>query len=291
MADYKIITQDELKAPHKQELIAFIRYFIMITTMLAGLFSQAAAYSAPLCEAEISSIFQGKQGCFLLYNLSKSRYDMTYGGEVCDARVSPASTFKIPNSLIVLDSGIVKDENTLYTWDGSKQTIKEHEHDHTLASAVKYSVVWYFQKIAAQLGEARYHDYLKRFDYGNEDISGGLTTFWLSSSLAISPKEQIAFLAKLYRNQLPVSTHASATVKKILVLESSPTGTLSGKTGSATVSGINIGWFIGHILSGNTEYLFATTVQQKGTDYKIDHEYGGLKAKTLTKEILSCREL
>lgn len=256
---------------------------------LVSLMPNTHVYAATLHDEEIAKGFRGRQACFLLYNLTKDRYEVTYGGAVCDMQISPASTFKIPNSLIGLDSGILKDENTLYKWDGGKQTIKEHEQDHTLASAVKYSVVWYFQRVAEQVGENRYHQYLKKLDYGNQDISGGLTTFWLSSSLKISPKEQITFLAKLYRNQLPVSKHALDTVKKILVLESSDNTVLSGKTGSASVDGINIGWYVGHLTKNGEEYVFATNLQAPGTDYKIDNVYSGLRTKEITLEMLKLK--
>ena len=256
------------------------------TVLAAGVSAEARA-----CNIDIATFFKEHQGCFLLYNLTKNTYDMTYGGDFCDTRRSPASTFKIANSLIALDLGILKDEHTTYRWDGTKQFLPSWEHDQTLASAVKDSVVWYFQAVAKQVGTQQYQAYLKRFSYGNQDILGGLTTFWLGRSLTISPKEQIAFLKALYSNTLPVSKHAINTVKKILILESSARGTLSGKTGAASVDGFNIGWFVGHLASGDTEYLFATNVTAKGTDYKINDAYAGLAAKAITKDILSCQAL
>lgn len=262
-----------------------MKYIAITIIYLVKLMPYANAYAAPQHETGIAKAFDGRQGCFLLYNLTKDRYEVTYGGSVCDTQVSPASTFKIPNSLIGLDLGILKDENTLYKWDGKKQTIKEHEQDHTLASAVKYSVVWYFKALAEQVGENHYRQYLKKLNYGNQDISGGLTQFWLSSSLKISPKEQITFLKKLYCNQLPVSKHATDIVKKILVLDAD----LSGKTGSASVDGVNIGWFVGHMTKNGEEYVFATNLQAPGKDYKIDNVYSGLKTKEITLELLKLK--
>ena len=132
--------------------------FMMGTIMFSAIPANAAS-----CTTEITTFFKGYSGCFLLYNLTKDTYDMTYGGAACEKPLSPASTFKIPNSLIGLDLGIVKDENTLFHWDGSKQFLKTHEHDHTLATAVRDSVVWVFQNLAKHVGEPAYHDYLKRF--------------------------------------------------------------------------------------------------------------------------------
>ncbi len=226
-----------------------------------------------------------------LYNLTKNTYEINYGGALCDKQFSPASSFKIANSLIGLDLGILKDENTKYTWDGSKQFLPAWEHDHTLETAVSDSVVWYFQTLAKQVVEDNYHEYLKKFDYGNQDISSGLTNFWLSKSLKITPKEQIIFLRKLYQNKLPVTNHATEVVKKILILESYDDKVLSGKTGAASFDGNNIGWFVGHLLSGDSEYVFTANVNKAGTDYKIDNEYAGLAAKAVTKKILSCHRL
>lgn len=257
---------------------------------LALLVMSASAYAKD-CTKEIAPFFKGNEGCFLLYNLTKERYDIRFGGAACERRFSPASSFKIPNSLIGLDLGILKDENSSYKWDGTKQMFPIWEQDHTLASAIKNSVVWYYQRLASEVGEAHYQGYLKRFSYGNQDISSGLTEFWLGKSLKITPEEQLTFLQKLYRNQLPVSHHASEVVKKILVLEATPTGILSGKTGTASVDSLNIGWFIGHLSTANTEYVVVTNITKPGNDYKIGKEYAGAAAKAVAKEILSCKQL
>src|SRR5262249_44213651 len=132
----------------------------------------------------------------------------------CAARVTPASTFKIPHALAAVDAGVVEGADTTIKYDGREVAMELWRRDHTLATAMKYSVVWYFQEIATRLGVARERRYLERFDYGNRDSSSGLTTFWIGGSLQISPEEQLRFLQKLYGDRLPVHAPARAIVRE-----------------------------------------------------------------------------
>lgn len=227
---------------------------------------------------QLAQYFRNTKGCFLLYDLKQEKYIVRYNEKQCQKRLSPCSTFKIPNALIGLELGILKDENTTYKWDGTRYPIKEWEQDQTLASAIRYSAVWYFQKVASQVGENNYNKYLKEFNYGNEDSSGGLTTFWLNSSLKISAEEQIDFLNRLYRNQLPVSPRNLEIVKKIIVQEKSEGMELSGKTGTANEKG-TLGWFVGHLSANGKEFTFATNIE-------ANSEATGQRAKAITKDLL-----
>lgn len=206
---------------------------------------------------------------------------MKYNPELCQERFIPCSTFKIANALIGLDLGILKDENTKFQWDGKKQPFKQWERDHTLTSAVRNSVVWYFQKLALQIGTENYRKYLSKLNYGNHQVPETIDYFWLrEKSLLISPQEQISFLNDLYRNELPVSQHAMETVRKILVLETTTKMILSGKTGSRLKNGqYHLGWFVGAFQTGGKTYTFASCIRGDGVS--------GADAKTITKEILN----
>jgi hypothetical protein len=114
------------------------------------------------------------------------------GGAECDRRTLPASTFKVPHALIALDTGVVSDSTTM-TWDGTKQDFPVWEHDHTLDSAIKSSVVWFFQRAARSIGRDRELTHLRAFSYGSQTFSGPVDRFWLNGELTISPREQIAF--------------------------------------------------------------------------------------------------
>lgn len=221
--------------------------------------------------------FANTKGCFLLYDLTQGKYTVRYNEEQCKKPLPPMSTFKVPNAIIGLELGILQDENTQYKWDGTKYPIKEWEQDQTLATAMRYSAVWYFQKVASQVGEDTYKQYLDKFNYGNKDISDGVTTFWLGSSLKITAEEQIDFLNRMYRNQLPVSPKSLEVVKKIIVQEKSNGTEFSGKTGTAKKE--TLGWFVGHLSSQGKEYTFVTNIE-------AESGATGRRAKAITKELL-----
>jgi beta-lactamase class D len=212
--------------------------------------------------------------CFLLHEIGAGPVRRN-PATACGTRLSPASTFKIPHALAALDAGVVSGPDEVFKWDGVPRAYEAWRRDHTLASAMRYSVLWYFQRIAEKLGMTREREYLKRFTYGNQDPSSGLTTFWLGASLLISPDEQLRFIEKLYAGELPVSRTAMETVKTILVqprgLIVNATGehpfaapwpadaVVSAKTGSASErSGRSVRWLVGHVRRGSRAWLFVS---------------------------------
>jgi beta-lactamase class D len=196
-------------------------------------------------------------GCLLVQDLEGKEL-LRVGGDACAEPLAPCSTFKIPNALIGLQTGVLADGDATYAWDGTDQYFDSWERDHTLVSAIRDSVVWYFQRLAAEVGSERMQAHLDAFDYGNRDISGGLTTFWLSSSLKISAEQQVAFVRKLVRGELPVDAKHVAIVREAWVVEQGEGFHYSGKTGTSLLAnGASHGWFVGHARSGETEVVFA----------------------------------
>jgi beta-lactamase class D len=184
--------------------------------------------------------------------------------------VSPASTFKIPHALAALDSGVLAGPNVVFPYDGNPDEPDVWKRDQTLATAMRYSVVWYFQRLASLLGPAREREYLSRFDYGNQDSSSGL--FWLDESLRISPDAQERFLVSLYEGRLPVSKEAMRTVREILV---QPPGVVVNAMGEhpfdnpwpegAVVSaktgrGALVSWLVGHVQRKDRAWVFVSCV-------------------------------
>ncbi len=234
-------------------------------------------------ENNVAKYFAGYDGAFLLYDLSKNHY-FIYNKQKSEERLAPNATFTIPHALIGLKSGEIVDEHTPFEWDGTIHGSEEWNRDQTLSSAMQNSVSWYFQRIAEAVGEQRGLYYLDSISYGNRDMSGGLTQFWLQSSLKISPREQVEFLKKFYTYQLPFSQKDIDLVKKVLVLETKRHAALSGKTGTGwvdnQVGGIAVnGWFVGYVERGRKTYMFATVIEagQGAT---------GEKAKDITLRIL-----
>jgi beta-lactamase class D len=167
---------------------------------------------------DLSGYFAGYDGTFVLYDMKENKYTI-HNKEKSEKRVSPNSTFKIHHALIGLETGVLENENTLFKWDGTIYPFPSWNQDQTLTSAVQSSVIWYFQRVAQRVGEKNEQVYLDTLSYGNQDLSGGLTNFWLQSSLKISPLEQVKFLKRFYMYQFPVSHENIDIVKNILVLD------------------------------------------------------------------------
>lgn len=223
-----------------------------------------------------------KTGTFVLYDEQLHQYTI-YNDQLSRARVSPYSTFKVVHALIGLETGVLKDENTVIKWNGTHYMIPQWNHDQTLASAVHYSVVWYFQHVATVVGPQREQYYLNKIPFGNADISGGLTKFWLGTSLQISPREQVEILKRMYHYNLPFSRRSIDIVKKVITLDTKNGAKLSGKTGSSAMGPDGISWFIGYVEAEGHVYYFATEIRGPSAT--------GLKAEAITSNILHDKKI
>lgn len=225
----------------------------------------------------------GVQGSFSLYDLNKKQYYTTDIGDFNRA-TSPASTFKIPNTFIALEAKAISNENELIRWDGKAKYLKSWENDHDLKNAYKNSTVWFYQEIAKRVGEEKYRHYLKKLDYGNKDISGGLTNFWLGSSLKISPHNQLDFLRKLHAEKLGFSDRTYQIGKEVMIEEKTADYTLRAKTGWADTKPTHVGWYVGYIETQGNVYFFATRLYQPDAEPLEDF---GAQRKLITRKILS----
>ena len=160
---------------------------IIGTLFALVLLASVARASETVERTDLADIFQGFDGTFIMYDEGADRYTI-FNKALSETRLPPCSTFKVFHALIGLDSGVLDrdDARTLMKWNGKPSSIAAWNHDQTLASAMRHSVVWYFQRVATGIGEERMQRGLDRIGYGNRDISGGLTRFWLQSSLKIS---------------------------------------------------------------------------------------------------------
>ena len=239
-------------------------------------------------ERRFADLLGTDDGCFVLHDVRRDR-TLRVNPVQCRRRLPPCSTFKIFNSLAGLQSGVLKDENTRFAWDGAPQPFPAWERDHTLATAVRDSVVLYFQRVAAGVGEKAMQRYLDAAGYGNRDISGGLTRFWLGSSLRVSPDEQVVFLRRLYRGDLPFDQRHIDVVKKVLVQEEAGGVVFSGKTGTCEAGdGSRVGWFVGRQASPAADYVFATTVVgQSLPERPRGAGADGLRAREISRALLA----
>jgi beta-lactamase class D len=198
----------------------------------------------------------GVEGTMVIADLAKGETHVYNRARAAKPFV-PASTYKIPYSLIALETGVVKDENERFKWDGQKRRVEAWNRDQTFRTALKYSVVWVYQEVARRVGEQRESEYLKKFAYGNEDVSGGVDHFWLDGPLRISALQQIEFLKKFYLNQLPVSERSALVVKDMLIIEVNSKYILRARTGWSDAPSPAIGWWVGWVETDDDTYFFA----------------------------------
>ncbi|MHB8905033.1 MAG: class D beta-lactamase [Melioribacteraceae bacterium] len=238
----------------KKYQISFITFLIATVTVAQNQKNDSLA---------IEKIFDGHTGAFVLFNMQSKEY-LRYNRARCAKRFLPASTFKIPNSLIGLETGVIPNENFVIKWNGIKHRNEEWNKDHTLATAIKFSVVPYYQELARRVGRDRFSGYLERIGYGNKTIGEEIDTFWLDNSLKISADEQIDFLKRFYEYKLPFSERSINIVKKILPEEKYPNSLLKFKTGAGTKEdGKWLGWIVGYAEKKSNVYLFALNIEAK----------------------------
>ncbi|ESY71030.1 MULTISPECIES: class D beta-lactamase [Mesorhizobium] len=219
------------------------------------------AQSAPLGDVQCTLIADAASGKTL------------YQDGTCDQRFSPASTFKVPLSLIGYDAGILSDEHTP-AWD-YKPEFKAAKRDQKTVDPVIWerdSIIWYSREITRRLGSEKFAGYVSKLGYGNSDVSGnpgkddGLTYSWVNSSLKITPVEQVDFLRKLLARQLPVSAKAYDMTAAIIPTFQAGGWTVQGKTGSTRLGGDadkdkrSLGWFVGWAKKDGRQIVFARLV-------------------------------
>jgi beta-lactamase class D len=172
----------------------------------------------------------------------------------------PASTFKIPNSLIALETGVVGDpDKDVFRWDGVKRSIEGWNQDHTLRSAIAASAVPVYQEIARRVGAERMQKYVDLLEYGNRNIGGGIDQFWLTGDLRIDPIQQIDFVDRLRRGVLPVGKRSQDFVRDILPVTKAGDATIRAKTGllGAELGKPSLGWVVGWAEKGSEQTVFA----------------------------------
>lgn len=204
-------------------------------------------------------------GCIEIYDLENARF-IDYNADRCAQRFIPASTFKIFNSLVALESKTIPDTSYVIKWDGIERPIATWNHDQSMSEAFRNSTVWYYQEVAKRIGPVKMQQYLNLLHYGNGTMGNTIDSFWLNGELRISCDEQIEFLKDVYTYQLPLSARSIDLVKGMMLVEKKPGYTLSGKTGwgkMKDVDGkkINVGWWVGYVETGNATFLFATNIE------------------------------
>lgn len=171
-------------------------------------------------------------------------------------RFSPASTFKVPNTLIALKLNQVSLGESAFQWDGNERSVSSWNKNHSLSSAFKVSCVWCYQKIAREVGVSRYATELRAVSYGNQIVNEPVDLFWLNGELTISANEQIDFLTRLVNNTLPYEQSQLETLKEIMLVEQTSDYVLYAKSGW-TGPALATGWYIGYVETNLDTFVFA----------------------------------
>ncbi|WP_182961694.1 class D beta-lactamase [Pedobacter gandavensis] len=230
-------------------------FFFMVLTRVSNLYAQEE-------RKDFKPFYDQYQvkGTFVLYDQKNDRY-LYYNKEASNKSYLPASTFKICNSLIALETAVLKDEYEILKWDKEQRRVPEWNADTDMKQAFKNSTVWFYQDVAKKIGEERMKYWLHKLKYGNEDASGGINGFWLWGGLRITPMQQIDFLRRLAGNALPLSQRTMDIVKGIMISKDRDGFVTRGKTGAGKQDGAYLGWYVGYVTTKDNVFYFANFIQ------------------------------
>jgi len=241
----------------------FISYFLFLISI-------TSCQSRAKIDDSLKKYFDENKvdGSFTMLN-NKTGEITVYNMALDTQRVSPASTFKIVNSLIGLETGKITSEKMVIKWDGIKRPMEEWNKDMDMAEAFKVSCVPYYQEVARRIGKDTMQLWLDSLHYGNMKIGNRIDSFWLDNSLKISPDEQLGLVKRLYFDQLPLQKRTQKIVRDVMVREDKTLYKLSYKTGwTHDENNVGIGWVVGWIEENLHPYFFV--LQVRSPDPNVD---------------------
>lgn len=220
-------------------------------------------------EAVLSA--QGLTGAFVVRRTGEPTLVVAFP-ELARRAFGPASTFKIPNTLVGLETGVISDETFTLPWDGVRRHIEAWNRDTDLTAAMAESVVWYYQEVARRIGLERMTSWVARLGYGNARVGDRVDEFWLDGPLAITPVEQVEFLERLTSGQLPVAARSVEILRRVMPTREFSAGgaTLFAKTGTHMGDGESHGWLVGWVeQEGRVTACFALLVEGEGEPSRV----------------------
>ncbi len=219
--------------------------------------SEAPSFTySPPTEALLDSLFNVHEavGTFLLQDI-KGDTTYVYNEERAKIAYLPASTFKVPNTLIALELGVA-DTNEIFPWDGTERFAEQWNQDLNLAQAFRYSAFWVYQIIAARVGEDNYREWLQKIDYGNAEPGPDVTTFWVAGDIRISAYEQLDFLRRLENGSLAFGEANQKLFRDIFSYEKTDRYDWKAKTGWTTIPDPDTGWVVGWVERGEDRFIY-----------------------------------
>lgn len=271
-----------------------VRLPAFLATLFALVVSMSSHASAWRERPEWGKVFADAHvhGTMLVYDEGTGTMNV-FDAERARHAYIPASTFKIFNAMVAIDTGAIKDEFETVAWDGKVRSIggkpmPEWNRANSLASGMRYSTVWFYQEMARRAGQQRMQSWIDKAGYGNRNIGGGIDIFWLGGDLRISAEQQVAFLQRLADGTLPFSPRAQEIARRITIYEAGTNYVLHAKTGQAARGAQNnadpaksddIGWYVGWVEHAGRRWFFAMNID-------IARPEDSAKRVTLARDIL-----
>jgi beta-lactamase class D len=212
------------------------------------------------------------EGCFALLSNNNGKFTVYNLDRYRDSAYLPASTFKIVNALVGLQTGVITNDSMVIKWDGVVRPFPRWNKDLSMYEAFRVSAVPYFQEVARRIGKDTMQQWLDSLSYGTKKIKTRVDTFWLDHSLKITPDEELGLVKRLYFNQLPFHKINQEIVKKAMLFEDTPDYKLSYKTGWGfwdSTHKKNIGWVVGWIEENRHPYFFVLNLESTSKDFDM----------------------
>lgn len=235
--------------------------FIIVVLLLAGCSANNVTE-----DNSLKKFFdeQKSDGCFALFNNGNGQFTVYNLPRYRDSTFLPASTFKIINSLIGLQTGRIVNDSMVIKWDGVVRGVPEWNKDLNMYNAFKLSAVPYYQEVARRIGKDTMQKWLDSLSYGTKKIQSAIDTFWLDNSLKITPDEELGIVKRLYFKQFPFFDNYEQMVINAMLVEDKPTHKLSYKTGLGTKEdGTPIAWVVGWIEENQHPYFFVLNMESR----------------------------
>lgn len=252
--------------------------FLLVLTAISCEESSSTHVTSPTSTPEVTPVHlpafgriiedAGLKGSILIFDATTDQF-FSNDFEWAETGFLPASTFKIPNSIIALETGIIDNAETMFYWDGEPRGMSAWEADLSFDQAFKRSCVPCYQEVARKIGVERMREHLDQFDYGDIDVdSSNIDMFWLQGNSRITQQEQIDFLRRIVSRDVPMSDSAFATLNTLMLIEKTDQYQLFGKTGWSISGDNNNGWFVGFVTQADNRWYFATNVVP-GDDFEM----------------------
>ncbi|NHA15764.1 class D beta-lactamase [Thioalkalivibrio sp. XN279] len=273
-----------------------LRLVVLVAPLACGAACGAAAPQAGvtvIADPGVTAELDGREAIFYAIDLADGRH-YAWALERADEPHTPYSTFKIPNLLIALETGVAGSVDDLRQRDPERRPAEPWwseawREDQTLAQAFRRSTVWYFRDLALEVGGPRYREMLRAFDYGNAMAPDDNDTLWLIGPLAISPREQAEFIVRLVQGELPLRPENVMALEEVSLLEARDGCRLHGKTGSGPVDGGDMdgpfeGWLVGWVdCAGTAPVAYALFV--RGPSYASIAQFRGGMARSFLRRV------